>query len=456
MGVGRLRGGALEGLNPGFGLSDVIVLLDAWILLVVIWTTRVVAGYLDFSVALGCSLLFFALTGTRAITRLETPLFDDLKLITGRATVSFALVAALVTLTSVGDMTVLLYTMSAATVSLVTGRLAARAVESKMRARGAMGNALVIGAGEIARKIVRASQEHQGYGLRIVGAVDDDPRYSRDELGVDILGALRDTSRLLREKEIRTLVVAFSHTNPGEMVRIIREAQAQGICVWIVPRFFEMGRAGGAEELLWGLPLVRLTPPAPQHPQWHFKRAMDLVLASVALIVAAPVMALCGLAVLVESGRPVLHRQRRVSRDGTQFTIFKFRTMRPIGESIESAEWGADPMRVTRVGKWLRDKSLDELPQLYNILKGDMSLVGPRPERPHFVNLFVEEHRHYEDRHRVPAGLTGWAQIHGLRGDDTPMEERIVFDNNYIDSWSLSDDVRIMVRTVKTFMGQGK
>jgi exopolysaccharide biosynthesis polyprenyl glycosylphosphotransferase len=427
------------------------------ILLVVLWSARIVVGYHDPSVALGTAALFIALTGTRAVPdRLQAPIFEDLKVVAHRTTMAFAVVAALVTLTSTGDLTLLLYTLTAATAALALGRLGARAVESRMRKRGAMTNTLVLGAGAVARQIIHASQEREGYGLNIIGAVDDDPRYASGELGVEVLGALRDAQRLIRERDIRTLIVAFSNTNPGEMVRIIRDAQAHGIAVWIVPRFFELGRAGGADELLWGVPLMRLTPPAPQQPQWQFKRALDVVLAGAAMIAAAPVAALCGLAVLVESGRPILHRQRRVSRDGREFTILKFRTMRPVDSTVEGTEWGADPMRITRVGSWLRDKSLDELPQLYNVLKGDMSLVGPRPERPHFVDRFGEEHRHYNDRHRVPAGLTGWAQIHGLRGDDTPMEDRIVFDNNYIDSWSISEDVRIMARTIKTFMGQGK
>ena len=453
----RKRDTTFASLNSAFLPSDVILLLDAFILMVAVWGARVVVGYHDPSVALGGVALLIALTGTRAVPdRLQAPIFDDLKVITLRTTIAFAVVAALVTLTSTGDLRLLLYTLTSATTALTLGRLGVRAVESRMRKQGAKSNTLVLGAGAVGRQIIQASREREGYGLNIIGAVDDDPRFAQEELGVDVLGALRDVPRLIRERDIRTLVIAFSHTNPGEMVRIIRDAQSQGVAVWIVPRFFELGRAGGADELLWGVPLMRLSPPAPQQPQWQFKRVVDVVLAGAAMIVAAPVAALCGLAVLVESGRPILHRQRRVSLDGREFTILKFRTMRPVDSTVESTEWGADPLRITRVGGWLRDKSLDELPQLYNVLKGDMSLVGPRPERPHFVDRFGEEHRHYKDRHRVPAGLTGWAQIHGLRGDDTPMEDRIVFDNNYIDSWSLSEDVRIMARTVKTFIGQGK
>jgi len=446
----------LASVKSPFIPSDLVLLADTWVLLAASWTSRLIVGWVDPGVAVFSLLLFIALVGTRAdANRIQATAIEDVRLIMLRSIICFGLTAALVVLTSTGDSTLLLYTASAAATALVASRMAGRKIEITLRRGGARANVLIIGAGEIARQIVSASKEQPQYGLSIVGAVDDEPRYGDDQLGAPLLGGLRDAHRLLREHQVQILVVAFSHTNPGEMVRVIRDAQAVGAAVWVVPRFFELGRAGGGGELLWGLPLVRLGSPAPSHPQWAFKRALDVLLASVGLFIAAPVMALCAAAVLVESGRPALLRQRRVSANGREFTILKFRTMREPDPSLESTEWAANPLRVTRVGAFLRDKSLDELPQLFNVLRGDMSLVGPRPERPHFVDLFSSQYRHYNDRHRVPAGITGWAQIHGLRGDDTSLEDRVVFDNNYIDGWSISEDFRIMARTVKTLMGQG-
>jgi lipopolysaccharide/colanic/teichoic acid biosynthesis glycosyltransferase len=170
--------------------------------------------------------------------------------------------------------------------------------------------------------------------------------------------------------------------------------------------------------------------------------------------VLAPVLGVIALAVLLESGRPILLKQRRVGIDGRPFDIYKFRSLQVADESVESTEWAAAEARITRAGHFLRKTSLDELPQLFNILKGEMSLVGPRPERPYFVDLFSDLYPQYGSRHRLPAGLTGWAQIHGLRGD-TSIEERAVFDNYYIENWSLAEDMKILLRTMPKLSGSG-
>ena len=162
----------------------------------------------------------------------------------------------------------------------------------------------------------------------------------------------------------------------------------------------------------------------------------------------APVLAVCAVAVAAGVGRPVLFRQARVGLDGRQFTLVKFRSLTPVDEQESSSHWNiAQDARMSRVGRLLRRSSLDELPQLWNIVRGDMSLVGPRPERPSFVDQFTNSFPRYMARHRVPAGLTGWAQVHGLRGD-TSIEDRARFDNHYIENWSLWQDVTIILRTV--------
>jgi exopolysaccharide biosynthesis polyprenyl glycosylphosphotransferase len=177
------------------------------------------------------------------------------------------------------------------------------------------------------------------------------------------------------------------------------------------------------------------------------KRVFDVVVSGIALLILAPVMLACALAVRLEGGRGVLFRQERVGLDGRPFELLKFRSLRPADDDESRTRWNvANDHRMGRVGRFLRQTSLDELPQLLNILRGDMSLVGPRPERPHFVHEFTREFPRYAARHRVPAGLTGLAQVHGLRGD-TSIEERAQFDNAYIETWSLWSDVKIMLRT---------
>ena len=191
-------------------------------------------------------------------------------------------------------------------------------------------------------------------------------------------------------------------------------------------------------------------PSALRRTAWRAKRVFDLTCASVALLVSAPVAGLIALAVRLSSPGPVLFRQRRIGQDGREFELLKFRSMHVHHDG--STSWTATSSDQTTVGRWLRRTSLDELPQLWNVLRGDMSLVGPRPERPHFVDLLREEIPGYRDRHRLPVGLTGWAQVHGLKGDDTSLDERARFDNVYIESWSLWLDVVVLLRTVATVM----
>jgi exopolysaccharide biosynthesis polyprenyl glycosylphosphotransferase len=176
---------------------------------------------------------------------------------------------------------------------------------------------------------------------------------------------------------------------------------------------------------------------------------LDIVISGVALLLLSPVMGACALAVRREGGPGVLFRQERVGLDGRVFEILKFRSLRPVDDTEHKVQWNIsqDP-RLGPVGRFLRSTSLDELPQLWNILAGHMSLVGPRPEREHFVAQFAKRIPRYTNRHRVPAGLTGWAQVNGLRGD-TSIEDRASFDNYYIENWSLWGDIKIILRTVE-------
>jgi exopolysaccharide biosynthesis polyprenyl glycosylphosphotransferase len=190
-------------------------------------------------------------------------------------------------------------------------------------------------------------------------------------------------------------------------------------------------------------------------PRWAVKRASDIVAASVALVLLSPVLLLCAIATRIEGGRGVFFRQDRIGRYGKPFQLVKFRSMRPSDEAESATNWSVagDP-RVGPVGRFLRRTSLDELPQLWNILRGDMTVVGPRPERPYFVDRFSADYPDYAMRHRVPVGLTGLAQVSGLRGD-TPISDRARFDNYYIENWSLWLDVKVILRTVAEVLRGG-
>jgi exopolysaccharide biosynthesis polyprenyl glycosylphosphotransferase len=193
---------------------------------------------------------------------------------------------------------------------------------------------------------------------------------------------------------------------------------------------------------------VRLRRATYRSPAWRVKRLVDVLVSGTALVVLSPLLLVLAVAVRLDGGPGIIFRQERVGVDGRHFQVMKFRSLRPASDAESATNWSvALDTRLSRVGRFLRKASLDELPQLVNVLRGDMSLVGPRPERPYFVDQFRTAYSSYEARHRVPSGLTGWAQIHGLRGD-TSISDRARFDNYYIENWSLWLDVKIIVRTL--------
>jgi exopolysaccharide biosynthesis polyprenyl glycosylphosphotransferase len=205
-------------------------------------------------------------------------------------------------------------------------------------------------------------------------------------------------------------------------------------------------------DAAWGFPLVRLRRATYRSSAWRIKRVVDVLFSGLALLLVAPLMLVIALAVRLDGGPGILFRQERVGVDGRHFELLKFRSLRPATETESATTWNiAHDDRLSWLGRILRKSSLDELPQLFNILCGDMSLVGPRPERPHFVNEFRQLYPSYEARHRVPSGLTGWAQVHGLRGD-TSIADRARFDNYYIENWSLWLDLKVVLRTFSSLV----
>lgn len=428
--------------------GDVVSLVDTWILLAVLWASRMLTGSLDPAVTVfGLSAFALLVSPTVQRERLNNNALDDAGTILRGAAFAYAIASAVSITSGLGEPQVLLWSAGASLPALVLGRGLSYKLERVVRRQGDGSRTLIVGGGEIARRVIATLEEHGEYALDVVGVADDDPKFDAGELGARIIGGLGDVPDLVKSHQVDVVIVAFSNANQAGLVNVIRSAMAGGAAVWVVPRFFELGAAGTTKDHLWGIPVVRLNAPARSRPEWLLKRALDFTIAAAAAIVLAPVLAAIALAVLIESGRPIFHRQRRVGLDGRPFDIYKFRSMRVADDSTEATEWAASEARTTRVGLFLRKTSLDELPQLFNILRGEMSLVGPRPERPYFVDLFSDLYPHYNSRHRLPAGLTGWAQIHGLRGD-TSIEERAVFDNYYIENWSLMEDLKILLRTM--------
>jgi exopolysaccharide biosynthesis polyprenyl glycosylphosphotransferase len=231
------------------------------------------------------------------------------------------------------------------------------------------------------------------------------------------------------------------------LLDVVRTPQASRCDLLVVPRMHHFATQTGAGDHIGSIPVTRIRTPNLHGLSLGVKRAFDIVAAGAIFVVTMPVIAVCAILVRIESGPGVIFRQARVGRHGVVFDCLKLRSMRPADETESATNWSvAGDCRVGPVGRFLRRTSIDELPQLWNIIRGDMTLVGPRPERPHFVDKFSSEYERYAYRHRVQAGLTGLAQVSGLRGD-TSIADRARYDNYYIEHWSLWLDVKIVIRT---------
>jgi lipopolysaccharide/colanic/teichoic acid biosynthesis glycosyltransferase len=272
-----------------------------------------------------------------------------------------------------------------------------------------------------------------------------------------VLGGAGDLARLVAELRIRRVLVCFGDGRDEDLVPVLRACRLLRADVCVVPRLYELGLAvprAGLDEI-WGIPLIPLRR-GPRPAGLALKRAFDIAAASVLLAAAAPVLLVLAALIRLRTGQPPLFRQLRVTRQGRQSTILKLRTLTETPEA--GRRWAVDPGECRPLGRWLRATHADELPQLVNVLRGDMSLVGPRPERRCFAAEFAREIPRYSDRDRMRAGLTGWAQVHGLHGD-TSIVERSRFDNHYIEYWSPWLDVVILARTIREAlagMGAGR
>jgi exopolysaccharide biosynthesis polyprenyl glycosylphosphotransferase len=321
---------------------------------------------------------------------------------------------------------------------------------------------LIVGAGRIGAQVERRLDEHPELGLRPVGYVDEHPPSDEQVAGrhVPVLGGPDELDRIVRDTGAEHVVLAFlsSRGSDAKLVPIVRQCDELGLEVSLVPRLFESINVRVGLEHIGGMPLFRLRTIRPKGWQFAVKHALDRVMAASLIILLGPILIGATLAVRLSSSGPIFFRQRRVGRDGRDFDLLKFRSMRLAdeppadnvsvllpGDTAPGGVEGAD--RRTAIGKLMRRTSIDELPQLFNVLRGQMSIVGPRPERPEFVELFERRVDRYEDRHRVKSGITGWAQVHGLRGK-TSLSDRIELDNYYIENWSLWLDVKILVMTV--------
>jgi exopolysaccharide biosynthesis polyprenyl glycosylphosphotransferase len=327
---------------------------------------------------------------------------------------------------------------------------------------------LIVGAGRVGRLIARRLLDKPEVGLRPVGFVDDDPLSDAGldpaDLGTQslpIYGTGPALDGLVRNSGVEHAIIGFSSASHASQLALARRLHELGVTVSVVPRLFEAIPDRVVPQRTVGLPLVSIFPSNPRSWRMSLKYALDRGIAVLAVAVLSPLFLGTTIAVLASLGRPIFYRQRRVGLDGREFEMLKFRTMRarasaeePADEALgEFFQRGLGPGGVegddrrTRVGALLRRTGLDELPQVFNVVRGEMSIVGPRPEREELVPWFEREVHRYEDRHRVRPGITGWAQVHGLRGK-TSLTDRVEWDNYYIENWSPWLDLKILLLTL--------
>ena len=331
---------------------------------------------------------------------------------------------------------------------VASARLGFRAALRALRRRGInLRQVLVLGAGALGQKVVHALADNQELGFRVVGFLSRHAEEVGGQVeGLPVLGQLHDVDAVLEAHRVDQVVIALPAEAHGALPELVHRLTFHTVDVKVVPDLYQLVTLSGGLEEFGGLPIVSLQHGPMQGWNGVAKRIFDVAVSALALVLLSPVMALAALAVKLTSPGPVFYRQERMGLDGRTFGILKFRSMRQDSEAAGAQMAQKDDPRRTRLGTFLRKSSIDELPQLFNVLAGTMSLVGPRPERPVFIEAFKKEIPRYHLRHKVKAGITGWAQVNGLRGE-TSIAKRIELDLYYIEHWSLFFDFKILVRT---------
>ena len=332
------------------------------------------------------------------------------------------------------------------------GRVIHSRFQWSLQARGYnQARILIVGTGEVGRIILHRIQQSPGLGYNVIGFVEDhDPPSTL--IGLAVLGRTSDLSRLIETHQIDEVIIAMPEASHQEILSIMAHCEREKVTVKVFPDVFQIMASEVSIADLNGLPLLTIRDTALRGWRLTLKRSMDIVFGALALILFSPIMMLLAILIKLDSSGSVFYVQERMGLDANPFKMLKYRSMVADAEAETGPVWTAesDPRR-TRFGAIIRRFSLDELPQLINVVMGDMSMVGPRPERPVFVEQFKKSIPRYMDRHREKSGITGWAQVNGLRGD-TSIVERTKYDLWYNENWSLLLDFKILLRTgIKIF-----
>lgn len=332
-----------------------------------------------------------------------------------------------------------------------SSRLLVRALlRRRWRAGKGLRRTLVVGAGELGRMVADRILDHGDFGFALIGLVDD--RFGSADLlghrGLPVLGTVSEVADVCARERIDEIYIALPVEEHVKMLAVVELASRECINVHVVPDLLQIIALKARLEDLDGLPLIGVNDVPLRGLNAIAKRAVDVILSSTVLLAGLLPGAIIAWLIRQSSPGPVFYTQERMGLDGKAFTVYKFRSMPVDAEDVTGPIWAReDDPRATPIGRWLRRTDIDELPQFWNVLRGDMSIVGPRPERPFFVEQFKYRVPQYMLRHKVKAGITGWAQVNGWRGN-TSLEKRIEFDLYYIENWSLSLDIKIMGLTL--------
>jgi Undecaprenyl-phosphate glucose phosphotransferase len=348
----------------------------------------------------------------------------------------------------------MVYAWSLTLLSVAVGRLIFARVRWTLQAYGlGQGRVLLVGTGELGQLIHHKILQSPGLGYQVVGYIENNGHgvpvnYGQLINSVPVLGNLNDIREVIDKNEVDEVIIALPEASQRELMDIIVGAERGRVSIKVFPDVFQIMASEVSIGDLNGLPLLTIRDVALRGWKLTLKRSVDLLVSGMILVVLSPLLLLIALLIKLDSPGPVFYCQERMGLDAEPFFMLKFRSMRTDAESCTGPVWAKpDDPRRTRLGSLIRRLSIDEFPQFINVLVGDMSLVGPRPERPVFVEQFKQQIPRYMDRHREKAGITGWAQVNGLRGD-TSIAERTKYDVWYIENWSLGLDFRIMLRTV--------
>jgi len=299
---------------------------------------------------------------------------------------------------------------------------------------------LIAGCGTMGKLVEEKLKKYSHFGIEVIGYIDDKSK--------DAIGSYDDLEKIVKEKGITDMFITLSLKEYESIMKLIDVGNNLYLDIKLVPDILQIASIKAGMEHLEGIPTINLGDIPLQGWKLFLKRSFDLTLALLGILIISPILLIIALLIKLTSKGPIFYIQTRVGVDGRNFKMIKFRTMRVDAEKQTGAIWSPPKdNRVTKIGRYLRRFSIDELPQLFNVIMGNMSLVGPRPERPELVDKFKESIPKYMLRHRVKTGMTGWAQVHGLRGN-TPLEKRIEFDIYYIQNWTFRLDLEILWRTI--------